>query len=147
SLGVAPWVGFTTWYYGSPVPNTVRAKSAGYLHNTEVPYRYPNFLSYAVAEIGEHMGTVRSLIPPHFAGHGFSTISTVSCSREVPALLIWLGAMGAVALLRPRTWFIPVLLAGMLVFFVLVVRIIFPWYPPPLMGPAALLAASGIDVS
>jgi hypothetical protein len=147
SLGVAPWIGFTTWYYGSPVPNTIRAKSAGYLHNTEIQFRYPNFLSYAVAELGEQMGTVRSLIPPHFAGHGFSTISTVPCSGQVTALLIWLGAMGAVALMRRRTLFIPVLLAGMLVFFLLVVRIIFPWYPPPLIGLAALLAAVGIDVS
>jgi hypothetical protein len=25
-----PWLAFTTWYYGSPVPNTIRAKEFGY---------------------------------------------------------------------------------------------------------------------
>ena len=35
----------------------------------------------------------------------------------------------------------------MLAYFVLVVRICFPWYPPPILGLAALLVASGIDVS
>jgi hypothetical protein len=39
------------------------------------------------------------------------------------------------------------LIGGMLAYFVLVVRICFPWYPPPILGLAALLVASGIDAS
>ena len=147
SLGIAPWLCFTTWYYGSPVPNTIRAKSAGYLYNTTIGSRFSNFVSYVFAELGDQMGNVTSLLPPHFVGHGFSLIGTFPAPGLVIALLVWLGAMGAIALIRPRCWFIPPLIGGMLVYFVLVVRICFPWYPPPILGLAALLVASGIDVS
>ena len=147
SLGIAPWLCFTTWYYGSPVPNTIRAKSAGYLYNTELGVRFPSFLSYVTAELGDQMGNVMSLLPPHFVGHGFALIGTFPAPGLVIALLVWLGSMGSIALIRGRSWFIPPLIGGMLAYFVLVVRICFPWYPPPILGLAALLVASGIDVS
>ena len=147
SLGIAPWLCFTTWYYGSPVPNTIRAKSAGYLYNTQVGIRFPSFLNYVIAELGDQMGNVMSLLPPHFVGHGFALIGTFPAPGLVIALLVWLGSMGSIALIRLKSWFIPPLIGAMLAYFALVVRIIFPWYPPPILGLAALLVASGIDVS
>ena len=146
AAGVLPWLAFTTLYYGSPMPNTIRAKAC-YFHGNTIFGPYPSVVNYLLSEVEEGAGSAVAMVPPHFVGHGRSPTFTCYAPRTGALLMILLASSGFVALLRPRTWPVPVLLGLMVVYFITVVQIIFAWYAPPILGVFALTVASGIDVA
>ncbi len=87
----APWLVFTTWYYGSPVPNTIIAKSMGYgLWIRQVkPFSWEFFhLAW-----GRFFDGIFLPLGPSFAGHGTGYLKFIGQGflSRLALLLILLG--------------------------------------------------------
>lgn len=140
ALIVAPWVIFTTLYYGSPVPNTIRAKNL-----------YPGTgLSYSpsVDEIVNYLATWwKSLAPFYENPLLFKAPWPVFLLKLVVLAFLGLAAGGLWAHRRRRG----VLAIGAVVLLWAAYRTrallptYFTWYIPPFAALAAVLAGAGLD--
>jgi hypothetical protein len=120
AIVVLPWLITATVFYGSPIPQTVRAKDA--LGQIAPPF----------TALGPLLIQLRALLPfslpPVRPGDGMGV-------EAVRALLpITLCGLGNVLLLRrhPQAWVIGVYLAGFVAAFALGNPYWFPWYQTPL---------------
>jgi hypothetical protein len=121
-LIVLPWIAIATWYYGTPLPNSIPAKAAAYnLHRTSI---LPNL-----------RGTLAQFVP--FAG-SFGQIFTA-------ALLCPLLILGSIAARKNRQlWSVVALFGVWWAYLVLPRTLIFTWYYPLLLLPAYVVAGSGV---
>ena len=142
AIGVLPWLAFTVGYYGSPVPNTVRAKSQ-YLLHAEIAGRPPSVLGHVAAEL-RHRDPSRWLAP-YYQGHGLGPVPTVPLAGPIAVALVMSVGFGVPRLLRPRLWAAPAFVAGSVLLLFGVVGLVFPWYVPPTLALAWLLVAAGVD--
>ena len=121
-LIVLPWIVIATWYYGTPLPNSIPAKAAAY--NLHRPSILPSL-----------RGTLAQFVP--FSG-SFGQIVTVAV---ICPLLI---AGVAAARKTGRLWQVAVLFGVWWAYLVLPRTLIFSWYYPLLLLPAYVIAASGL---
>jgi hypothetical protein len=122
---VAPWVIGATWYYGSPLPNSIPAKAAAYnLHRESF---LPNV-----------WGTLAELSPSNgpFNSPGRFVVTLVL----LPCLVMGLRE----AWLRPAFRPLTVLFAAWWAYLILPRTLLFTWYFPLLLLPAYALAALGL---
>lgn len=123
-LLVLPWIVIATWYYGTPLPNSIPAKAAAYnLHRTSI---LPNI-----------RGTLAQFVP--FAG-SFGQV----CTAALICPLLIMGLAGARK--TGRLWPVAVLFGVWWAYLVVPRTLIFSWYYPLLLLPAYVIAASGIVV-
>lgn len=145
----APWLIFTTLYYGSPVPHTIIAKGL-----TSPPWRFlvqepAETLRGAWEMVRER---VHRPLAPSFGGHGWGyVLFYVDQFRTSPIsmLILGLAAVGACGAVVARQWvWLPITAyAGVYSFYlVAVVPVVMPWYVVPLLPMAVLLAAKGVSV-
>lgn len=121
-LLVLPWIAIATWYYGTPLPNSIPAKAAAY--NLHRPGILPNL-----------RGTLAQFVP--FLGSP-GQIATV-------AFLCPLLIAGIVAARKTgRLWPVAVLFGVWWAYLVVPRTLIFSWYYPLLLLPAYIVAASGV---
>ncbi len=148
-----PWILFTVWYYGSPVPNTMVAKGLGYPLWTTWPDfdRSPGAVLRQVwlrISGSYEPGAVFQPLGPAFAGHGNSYRALFNDYGIICNFMIVMAAVGVADALRKRQWvWLPVLLfvsvyAG---YYVFCVAIVFSWYLTPFAAVALLLSARGIQ--
>lgn len=126
---VVPWIAFATWYFGSPIPQSVKAKAVGYLTN-------PN---QAVTEMGFHLSQL-------FTGTDSASLSSSPVMLNISIFLFLVGAMTLIR--RQLESMVPV---GFTVLFVLFYVIgnpfIFIWYMPPLEPGYLLCIAAGLSLT
>lgn len=135
----APWVLFTTLYYGSPVPNTIVAKGLGYPLWTKTT----SLLSADAAAIvwARLYDYIYLPLGPSFAGHGSGFLKFADegfISRGCVLLIL----AGALAMLRGfhRFYVIPLgSLAAYSAYYVFLVHGIFGWYLVPFSAVNCLL--------
>lgn len=146
---VAPWLAFTTIYYGSPVPQTIVAKSLAY-----------STMPSSVADLGGWAGWLEQQV-------GISTLAMLRAfipffedgtlvAAPVPAGLLSIVGLGMVVLIglgiwstrRVANWW-PVLayVALFIGFWLVFVPPVgyFSWYLPPFTAVAAILAGAGLE--
>jgi len=138
-----PWIVFTTFYYGSPVPHTVVAKSVGYARFfAEEPSRWPGALLYRLERLRPWLG-------PCWGGSGTRPMSILGPAVATALCQIALGVLvilGLSRVLRRRaTRAMGVYLVGFFLYLLLVVGRAHNWYLVPFMAVAALVAAQGLD--
>lgn len=121
-LLVLPWIAVATWYYGTPIPNSIPAKAAAY--NLHRPSILPGF-----------RGTLAQFVP--FSG-SFGQIVTVALI--CPLLIAGVAAARKAGPLRS----VAVLFGVWWAYLVLPKTLIFTWYYPLLLLPAYVVTASGI---
>jgi hypothetical protein len=124
AIVLAPWVLFSWWYYGTPVPNSLFAKASAYnAHRLSI---WPNF-RYTLSQFAPYRTTLpqrlfNSAIAPLML---LGIFEIVRHRRRLIALpLLWLAWWAYLVL--PRT-------------------LLFLWYYPPLTLSAYLLAGFGFD--
>jgi hypothetical protein len=134
-----PWFAFATWYYGSPIPNTIVAKSWSYR---------VRFLSAGWDHIGTYLlGSWRHIAP-------FRQYWAV-VDAPLPDALLLAVVLGVIALaligLAASVWTRPKLItiAGLVVLFVAyktgsVIDRYYMWYLPPFMAVLFVFVALGI---
>jgi hypothetical protein len=143
-LLVAPWLIFTTVYYGSPVPHTILAKSATY---DALPHGEP-ILTWLVAQLSAHAATILRSFTPFFA-------DTLVTSAPLPATLAVLVAgttlglmtIGLVRAVRmPIGWGVAAFTVAYLGYRAFALpTVYFDWYVPPFTAAAILLAGMGLE--
>jgi len=153
ALGVyLPWIVFTTLYYGSPVPNTIVAKSLGYsLWLTEPGLTWTGIVdnlaerltgSYAFDNIVQPLG-------PSFAGHGNHFKPLLQDKGLICDVMVVLAIIGGVSVcVRRQRAFYPIL-AFVLVYgayYVFAVAFVFGWYVVPFAAITLLLSVRGLQV-
>jgi hypothetical protein len=148
-----PWIIFTTWYYGSPLPNTILAKEFGYPKWTTWPQfdRTPSYVfrmiwSAVTGSYGHY--AVFQPLGPSFAGHGTSHRAVFNDGGLICDFMILMAVTGTVSILRKRQWaYLPVLLFVPLyaVYYVLFVACVFSWYLAPFVAMTLFLSARGMQ--
>lgn len=147
---VGPWVAFTIVYYGSPVPQTIVAKS---LTSTAIPESALDFGAW-VGWVGEQVGTaalamLRAFMPFFEDGTLVAAPIPAGVLSLVGLGMLALIGSGALATRRVPQWW-PVLAYAAL-FLALWLAFLppvgyFAWYLPPFTAVAALLAGAGLEI-
>jgi hypothetical protein len=146
SLVIAPWVLFTTLYYGSPIPNTILAKAASF---GSIPDGDFVIFDWITLQAGRHVETLLRNFTPFFAD---TLVHGAPIPREILftfGLAVWIAAgVGAIAALRSKSWW--PLLALLVVYGAYRVLFLpaayFDWYVPPFTAVAIFAVARGLDV-
>ena len=142
---VAPWLIFTTAYYGSPVPNTIRAKSLRYHVD------YPGLLNpgewwdFVSQQVGARETWWHTFTP--FLENGFVTEAPILpfFSAAIAVTFIGVGLIGAAVSWRTPGWRPAV---GFMALFVAYRFVALPegyyeWYYPPFTALLAICAGVG----
>jgi hypothetical protein len=147
ALVVAPWIAFTTLYYGSPIPNTILAKSAHFVAPLPTALDPGALAAWIGTAITDHVAAISLTFAPFYE-------DTLVVGAPLPlglayfvSVLVWmLAIVGAI-----RTWRIPgwraavVFAAAFSVYRItLLPGAYFDWYVPPHTAILIILAGAGI---
>ena len=143
SVVYGPWLIFTTLYYGSPIPNTIVAKSLGYIGYWETASSLQELLAGAVKVF-----LLRISLPlePVFGGNGAGFIPLIQ-GFWLAAICLGVIAIGLVFEAIRRRWrFWPIYAFAVLFSAFLTFRapVVFGWYAAPLCAVFAILLAKGV---
>lgn len=147
-----PWVLFATFYYGSPIPNTIAAKSMGYPLWWTAPGISSAQILRNVWESVTGSYTVKSVfqpLGPSFGGHGTGFHPVFHDRGLICNAMILLGLFGSVAAFGKRQWIFLAPLAFIVVYgvyYIFFVPVVFGWYLMPYMAMAILLCARGLQI-
>jgi hypothetical protein len=148
ALVLAPWIIFTTLYYGSPIPNTILAKSAHFVAPLPTSLDPASLLAWIGTAITDHVSAISLTFAPFFE-------DTLVVGAPLPlglaffiSILVWiLAVLGA-----RRTWRIPGWRAAVLfaaAFTVYRIALLpgayFDWYVPPHTAILIILAGAGVQ--
>ncbi len=146
-----PWIVFTTWYYGSPVPNTIIAKGLGYPKFWET-VDVTNLI--AVKQYVSMVLTERLcvMLGPTFHGHGGGVhiFWNIGPGSPIANLMLFFALLGGivVAWRRQWTWWPVLLFVGVYtLYYVFLVPFVSPWYRPPYIAVLLLLSLRGIQAT
>ena len=146
-LVLLPWIVFTTLYYGSPIPNTILAKSAHFV--PAPPGGDPiAFIGWVAESFSDRLLALTRTFTPFFE-------DTLATGAPLPlglaffvSIVVWILAIAG----GVRTWRIPgwraavLFAAGFTAYrLVLLPGAYFDWYVPPHSAILIILAAAGID--
>ncbi len=140
---VGPWLIFTTAYYGSPEPNTIKAKALAYhvsLPATINPATWINFLS-------GHLNTWWHYFTP-FLENDFVVHSPLShaLSAVIAGALIALCLVGAVVTRHVPGWRATLVFMAVFTMYraVYLPETYFSWYYPPFIALVVICAGAGL---
>jgi hypothetical protein len=138
-----PWLIFTTFYYGSPIPNTIVAKSLGYVGYWETASSLPELLTVAGRVF---MTKLCAPLEPVFGGNGSGFLPLIQ-GYWLVAVCLAVIVMGLVTEVVRRRWrFWPVYAFAVLFAAFLTFRapVFFGWYAVPICAVLAILLAKGV---
>lgn len=139
-----PWIVFAWSYYGSPVPNTILAKSAGFAYW----WQRDSSLAFWLAGAGYHTWvSILAPLGPAFAGNGTNFVKLFDPGFLAGAMTLMILVGFAASCRRAVAAEVRVLYAFFWVFlayFVFLVPAFFGWYVVPFMAVCVILAAHGI---
>ncbi len=144
-----PWILFTTLYYGSPIPNTIFAKSMGYhLWWRDAGVGWPEFKREVWDRItGTYFfNTIFQPLGPSFGGHGTHFRAVIPDRGLVCDAMVFMLCLGSLAALVRRQWALVPLMGFVLVYglyYVFFVPYVFGWYVVPFVALAVILSARG----
>lgn len=134
-----PWLAFTTWYYGSPLPNTILAKAWGFGHRWYAGASASVLLSRAFG----HTLLIFGNLGPAYDGNGGVSFIGLGGLICFPVLLfVLLGIVWSRKDIPSLAIAAFVLVYSLYLF---LVGQVFPWYCVPLAAVAMLAAGIGLD--
>lgn len=148
ALGVVtPWLVFTVLYYGSPIPQTIRAKANAYV---DLPALSVSHLVDWVTFLGHrvvlHLQSWRYLAPFVENDAAVRTPVPTPVLLMVAIVFIWLVVLGLGGSRRIPGWRPALAYAGLFLAYrvVFLEPTYFAWYLPPFLAILALLAGGGL---
>jgi hypothetical protein len=149
----APWVIFTTLYYGSPVPNTIVAKSLGYplwIHEPTLTMdKIWTVLGLRLGG-GYEANSIFQPLGPCFGGHGVYFQAILDDAGAICRIMTILAVIGAISAIwsRQREWWVVVgYFAVYSLYYTFLVPNVFGWYIVPFVAITLLLSARGIEAT
>ena len=142
----APWMIFTTLYYGSPVPHTVEAKSAFFGPDLPALFDPGGWLSFAgdsISAAGDDWKLVAPFLERLFV---FDTPLPYTLLKLIAYAVLLLAVVGAAATWRRPSWRPAIAFAALFVLYkVFIVGFGYnEWYGPPAIAVIILLAGAGL---
>jgi len=145
-----PWLLFSTLYYGSPIPNTVVAKSLSYVSRPALGDSWAEWGSWLAERLEAYRYAFWRYFMPFLEQDAVSVVDLPLRFRYfalVAAVFLGLAILGVWSQ-RRRAGLYP-LLGYVLLFSAYRVLFLFPyyftWYLPPYTAAIALLAAAGLN--
>lgn len=145
---VAPWLVFTTLYYGSFIPQTILAKSGRFVTMPSPGLDFAGLLGWLVQSVLERVAALTVTFAPFYE-------DTLTVGAPLPlglalfvSMLVWaLVAVGIVRTWRHPGWRAAALFAILLAGYraLLLPGAYFDWYVPPHTAVLILLAAAGLQ--
>jgi len=142
-----PWLAFTTWYYGSPLPNTIVAKAWGFGDHWYAGLSTAGFLG----ELWHRVQFIFAILGPTYAGNGtgFARFPFDPHGFISYAVLLFTIAGSAVAI---RSKSLTGVATGGFVFiysfyYVFLVGVVALWYCIPLAAIAVLASGIGLNAT
>ena len=143
---IAPWLLFTIIYYGSPVPNTIRAKQQAYTEHPAIGHTPASVVHFIQAQLHQHQDQWRYLAP--FRENFAVARAPVD---NVWLLLVAIGvialaSLGAWVTRRVPMWWPVLAYVGLFATYKLLLLppTYYEWYLPPFMAFVVLLTGAGI---
>jgi len=139
-----PWIVFTTLYYGSPVPNTILAKSLGYSSAFAQLSRL-SALAKAVW-IERRFTNIFATLGPAYGGNGTGFVASWD-QYLLSRIAVFLMLPGAVAAFRKRHWealVVYAFLAAYAIYLTFLVNLVFGWYTAPIVAAGVIGSAYGL---
>lgn len=144
---VAPWVIFTAAYYGSPIPNTIVAKSAAFAPALPSLLHPGAWLHFLHVKLSQHGNEWMSISPFYEKALVLRAPVANWVLEAIALIVVALAIVGAI-----RTWSIKSFrpaLAYVLLFegykIVFLTFGYYDWYGPPAFAVLMIFAASGLD--
>lgn len=148
ALVVAPWIVFTILYYGSPVPNTILAKSARFVSPPPPGLDLLGLVHYGIQYFADRLFALIRTFTPFFEDTQVIDAPLPLGLALFVAIGTWLLAvLGMVGTWRIPGWRAAVLFAAAFSVYrlVLLPGTYFDWYVPPHTAILVILAAAGIN--
>lgn len=146
-----PWILFTLWEYGSPLPNTIVAKGLGYPQWWE---KVPEISFFTIKRHTWMMMAeqIHILLGPTFAGHGAGMHVFFSNGPESPIanVMFAFAVLGTLVIAFRRQWVLWPLAACVVVYaayYVYAVPVVFGWYKVPFIATLLLLSVRGLQAA
>jgi hypothetical protein len=140
ALLYGPWLIFTTAYYGSPVPNTIIAKSLGYgggQYHITGPHKLRRLDSY--------LYSVLATLGPVYLGNGL--MAFVKYGHRVYYVMFALGICGTVIAVRRRHFEALLVFAFTItytLYLVFAAPVVYGWYTAPVVAGAIICCMYGL---
>jgi hypothetical protein len=146
ALVVLPWIVFTTAYYGSPVPQTIKAKQQSYTEHPPIGHTPASVVHFVDAQLHQHGDQWRYLAP---FKENFAVVKAPIDDVWLLFLAIGILALAVVGLWvtrRNRLWLAgPVYVAAFAAYKLLLLPpTYYEWYLPPFMAVLLILVAAGL---
>jgi hypothetical protein len=149
ALLVAPWVVFTTIYYGSPVPNTVLAKAAAYGSMPSLGSSLDQWISWAGHQLSTSaLALLRAFMPFYEDGTVVAAPLHAGVLSVVGLAMMALAAAGAWRLRHfPAWWPAGAYISLFVLYWCSLLPPVgyFNWYLPPFTALVALLIGAGLE--
>jgi hypothetical protein len=144
---VGPWVIFTTLYYGSPIPNTIVAKSLAFtpdFPSLTHPVAWIDFLGHQLSAHRHDWMTAAPFLERVFVLH---TPLPYGLLRALTFGVIALAVIGVISTVRRPSWRPAIAFVALFALYkvVFLTAGYFEWYGVPALSVLILLAAAGLD--
>jgi len=145
---VAPWVVFTTLYYGSPIPQTIIAKAGLFVTPPPAGAGPIEIAGWLATTVVERLSAVLRTFAPFFEDTHVVAAPLPLLGALYVSIVVWALAIGgALTTWRVPGWRAAVLFAAGFTVYraVLLPTAYFDWYVPPHSAVLIILAAAGVE--
>jgi hypothetical protein len=142
-----PWIAFTTWYYGSPLPNTILAKAWGFGDHWYAGLSLIGF----IVRLWSRAQYIFATLGPAYGGNGTGFASfPFDTHGMISRIVLMFAVIGVVAGLRCKT--LPGIAVAMFVFaysmyYLFAVGVVALWYCIPLAAISVVAAGIGLNAT
>jgi hypothetical protein len=144
---LVPWIVFTTIYYGSPIPNTITAKSLAFAQDFPALTHVGAWIDFIRHQITLNQGDWTLFAPFFEAAFIVKSPLAYGVAKAIAVLVALLAVTGAASTFKRWSW-LPAIayLALFVVYKVLYVTVgYFEWYGTPAAALLIFMAAVGLD--
>jgi hypothetical protein len=144
---LAPWLIFTTLYYGSPIPNTIAAKSAVFGPDLPAASHPGDWINFLVDRLGDHQHDWQTVAPFLEKAFVLQTPLSHSLLKAIALTVVGLAVLGAITTWNRRSWRPAIAVVVLFALYKLIFLTLgyFEWYGVPPLAVLILLAAAGLD--
>jgi hypothetical protein len=144
---LVPWIVFTTIYYGSPIPNTITAKSLAFAPDFPGLTQIGAWVDFLRHQVTLNQGSWTLFAPFFEAAFIVKSPLAYGVAKAIAVLVAVLAVVGAAATFRRWSWLPAIAYLALFVTYKVVYVTVgyFEWYGTPAAALLIFMAAVGLD--